>query len=79
MQQLDTIDDHSAQDHPRDTMTTIGVVGLGAMGGRIAGRLLAQGHTVHGTNRTRAKADPLIAQGLSGATPRGRRRRAPTS
>jgi len=45
-------------------MTTIGVVGLGAMGGRIAGRLLAQGHVVHGTNRTRAKANALITQGL---------------
>ena len=45
-------------------MTTIGVVGLGAMGGRIAGRLLAQGNAVRGTNRTRAKADALIAQGL---------------
>ena len=45
-------------------MTTIGVVGLGAMGGRIAGRLLAQGYDVHGTNRTKAKANPLIAQGL---------------
>jgi 3-hydroxyisobutyrate dehydrogenase-like beta-hydroxyacid dehydrogenase len=45
-------------------MTTIGVVGLGAMGGRIAGRLLAQGNVVHGTNRTKAKADALIAKGL---------------
>jgi 3-hydroxyisobutyrate dehydrogenase-like beta-hydroxyacid dehydrogenase len=45
-------------------MTTIGVVGLGAMGGRIAGRLLARGHTVVGTNRTRAKAEALIAQGM---------------
>jgi 3-hydroxyisobutyrate dehydrogenase-like beta-hydroxyacid dehydrogenase len=42
----------------------IGVVGLGAMGGRIAGRLLAQGNTVHGTNRTRAKAEVLVTQGL---------------
>ncbi len=45
-------------------MTTIGMVGLGAMGSRIAGRLLAQGRVVHGTNRTRAKANTLIAQGL---------------
>jgi 3-hydroxyisobutyrate dehydrogenase-like beta-hydroxyacid dehydrogenase len=45
-------------------MTAIGMVGLGAMGGRIAGRLLAQGYTVLGTNRTRAKAEALIAQGL---------------
>jgi 3-hydroxyisobutyrate dehydrogenase-like beta-hydroxyacid dehydrogenase len=45
-------------------MTTIGVVGLGAMGGRIAGRLLAQGNVVHGTNRSSAKANALVAQGL---------------
>jgi 3-hydroxyisobutyrate dehydrogenase-like beta-hydroxyacid dehydrogenase len=45
-------------------MTVIGVVGLGAMGGRIAGRLLSQGHNVYGTNRTRARADALIEQGL---------------
>jgi 3-hydroxyisobutyrate dehydrogenase-like beta-hydroxyacid dehydrogenase len=45
-------------------MTTVGVVGLGAMGGRIAGRLLTQGRVVHGTNRTKAKADGLIGQGL---------------
>jgi 3-hydroxyisobutyrate dehydrogenase-like beta-hydroxyacid dehydrogenase len=42
----------------------IGVVGLGAMGGQIAGRLLSQGTVVYGTNRTRAKADALIDRGL---------------
>jgi 3-hydroxyisobutyrate dehydrogenase-like beta-hydroxyacid dehydrogenase len=42
----------------------IGFVGLGAMGGRIAGRLLAAGHEVHGYNRTRAKAEGLIERGL---------------
>jgi 3-hydroxyisobutyrate dehydrogenase-like beta-hydroxyacid dehydrogenase len=47
------------------TTTRIGVVGLGAMGGRIAGRLLAQGYTVAGTNRTRAKAEALVTQGLA--------------
>jgi 3-hydroxyisobutyrate dehydrogenase-like beta-hydroxyacid dehydrogenase len=45
-------------------MSTIAVVGLGAMGGGIAGRLLSQGNDVHGTNRTKSKADELIAQGL---------------
>ena len=44
-------------------MTAIGFVGLGSMGAPIAGRLLA-GHDVYGTNRTRAKAEPLIEQGL---------------
>src|SRR5450631_1969044 len=45
-------------------MSTIGFVGLGAMGASIAGRLLSQGHTVYGTNRTRSKAAPLIEAGL---------------
>ena len=45
-------------------MTTIAVVGLGAMGGRIAGRLLSQGNKVFGTNRTKSKADTLIEQGM---------------
>jgi 3-hydroxyisobutyrate dehydrogenase-like beta-hydroxyacid dehydrogenase len=45
-------------------MSSIGFVGLGAMGSRFAGRLLDAGHTVYGTNRTRAKAQPLIDRGL---------------
>jgi 3-hydroxyisobutyrate dehydrogenase-like beta-hydroxyacid dehydrogenase len=45
-------------------MTPLGFVGLGAMGGRIAGRLLAAGHQVYGTNRTQAKAASLITSGL---------------
>ena len=48
----------------KERMTAIGFVGLGAMGGRIAGRLLASGHQVYGTNRTAAKAQPLLEQGL---------------
>ncbi len=44
--------------------STVGVVGLGAMGGRIAARLLDTGHQVHGTNRTRVKARPLLERGL---------------
>jgi 3-hydroxyisobutyrate dehydrogenase-like beta-hydroxyacid dehydrogenase len=46
-------------------MTSIGFIGLGAMGGRLAGRLLDAGHTVHGTNRTHAKAEPLIERGMT--------------
>jgi 3-hydroxyisobutyrate dehydrogenase-like beta-hydroxyacid dehydrogenase len=42
----------------------IGFVGLGAMGGRVAGRLLAAGHQVVGTNRTPEKAGPLVERGL---------------
>jgi len=45
-------------------MSQLGFVGLGVMGGRIAGRLLAAGHAVTGWNRTRAKADRLMAEGL---------------
>ena len=45
-------------------MSQLGFVGLGVMGGRIAGRLLAAGHAVTGWNRTRAKAGRLMAEGL---------------
>lgn len=45
-------------------MAIIGLIGLGAMGSRLAGRLLAAGHQVHGHNRTRARAEDLIARGL---------------
>jgi 3-hydroxyisobutyrate dehydrogenase-like beta-hydroxyacid dehydrogenase len=46
-------------------MTTIGFVGLGAMGAAIAGRLLGlEGNEVYGTNRTKSKAQPLIERGL---------------
>ena len=45
-------------------MTTIGFVGLGAMGSRMAGRFLTAGHPVYGTNRTVSKAAALIERGL---------------
>lgn len=45
-------------------MSAIGVVGLGAMGGAITGRLLSGDNEVFGTNRTRSKADALIERGL---------------
>jgi 3-hydroxyisobutyrate dehydrogenase-like beta-hydroxyacid dehydrogenase len=44
-------------------VTAVAVLGLGAMGGRIAARLLAAGHDVTVWNRTPAKAEPLVAQG----------------
>jgi 3-hydroxyisobutyrate dehydrogenase-like beta-hydroxyacid dehydrogenase len=47
-----------------DMDQTIGFVGLGAMGSRIAGRLLDAEHRVYGTNRTKSKAQPLIDRGL---------------
>jgi 3-hydroxyisobutyrate dehydrogenase-like beta-hydroxyacid dehydrogenase len=49
--------------HGRLLGTRIGFVGLGSMGGRLAGRLLYR-NRVFGTNRTRSKAVALIDQGL---------------
>jgi 3-hydroxyisobutyrate dehydrogenase-like beta-hydroxyacid dehydrogenase len=46
-------------------MTTVGFIGLGAMGSRMAARLLAAGHPLIGTNRTRSRAQPLIDQGMA--------------
>ena len=49
----------------------IGFIGLGDMGQGIVPRLLAAGHDVTGWNRTKAKAAPLIGQGMRWAgTPR---------
>lgn len=49
----------------------LGFVGLGAMGELIVPRLMQAGHQVTGWNRTRAKAEPLIKQGMRWAdTPR---------
>ena len=53
-------------------MTTLGFVGLGAMGSRMARRLLEAGHPLVGYNRTAAKAERLVAAGMKLATsPRG--------
>ena len=45
-------------------MATLGFVGLGTMGSRMAQRLLDAGHTVVGYNRTRDKAKPLVDRGM---------------
>jgi 3-hydroxyisobutyrate dehydrogenase-like beta-hydroxyacid dehydrogenase len=45
----------------------VGFVGLGVMGGGIAKRLLAAGHTVTGWNRTRDKAQWLLEEGMQWA------------
>ncbi len=45
-------------------MTNIGFVGLGIMGRNIVERLLKAGYTVSGYNRTRGKAEALIAAGM---------------
>jgi 3-hydroxyisobutyrate dehydrogenase-like beta-hydroxyacid dehydrogenase len=49
----------------------LGFVGLGAMGSLIVPRLMAAGHAVTGWNRSRQKAEPLLAAGMAWAdTPR---------
>lgn len=45
----------------------VGVIGLGIMGGAIAQRLLETGHEVVVYNRTREKAEPLLAKGAKWA------------
>ncbi len=52
-------------------MAKLGYIGLGAMGGRVAKRLLDAGHTVVGYNRTKSKAQWLLDAGMQwGETPR---------
>jgi len=48
-------------------MTSIAVIGLGAMGSRIAERLRESGHDLVVWNRTAAKATPLLERGASAA------------
>jgi len=45
-------------------MATLGFIGLGAMGSRMARRLLDAGHPVVGYNRTARKAELLVASGM---------------
>ena len=53
------------------TPPPLGFVGLGAMGGRMARRLIDAGYQVHGYNRTAAKAADLVRAGLRlAASPR---------
>ena len=52
-------------------MANLGYIGLGAMGGRTADRLLGKGHTVIGHNRTKSKAQWLLDKGMAwGDSPR---------
>jgi 3-hydroxyisobutyrate dehydrogenase len=52
-------------------MATIGLLGLGAMGSRMATRLLEAGHTVKVYNRTPDKVKPLVEKGaVAAATPK---------
>ena len=48
-------------------MTNLGFVGLGVMGSQVVNHLLSKGHTVTGYNRTRSKAEWLIARGMKWA------------
>jgi 3-hydroxyisobutyrate dehydrogenase-like beta-hydroxyacid dehydrogenase len=49
----------------------LGFIGLGVMGGRLAGRLLDAGHQVSGYNRTRSRAEWLVERGMRlAASPR---------
>jgi 3-hydroxyisobutyrate dehydrogenase-like beta-hydroxyacid dehydrogenase len=49
----------------------VGFAGLGSMGAGVARRLLRAGHQVTGWNRTRARAEPLLGEGMAWAdTPR---------
>src|SRR5215217_871547 len=51
------------------SMERIGFAGLGRMGQAMAGRLLAGGFPLAVYNRTRAKAEELLAQGAAWADP----------
>jgi 3-hydroxyisobutyrate dehydrogenase-like beta-hydroxyacid dehydrogenase len=58
---------HETQHQARSiflSMSNIGFIGLGVMGGQMVNRLLAKGHVVTGYNRTRAKAQWLVAGGM---------------
>src|ERR1700690_2743771 len=44
-----------------------GFIGLGVMGSQMVNRLLSKGHSVTGYNRTRAKAEWLVAKGMQWA------------
>jgi 3-hydroxyisobutyrate dehydrogenase-like beta-hydroxyacid dehydrogenase len=48
-------------------MANVGFVGLGVMGSEMVLRLLEKGHSVTGYNRTRAKAERLVAKGMKWA------------
>ena len=52
-------------------LLSVSILGLGAMGSRMAARLLAAGHAVTVYNRTAGRAEPLREQGAAvAATPR---------
>jgi 3-hydroxyisobutyrate dehydrogenase-like beta-hydroxyacid dehydrogenase len=48
-------------------MANLGYIGLGAMGGRMADRLMSKGHSVTGYNRTKSKGQWLVDKGMTWA------------
>jgi 3-hydroxyisobutyrate dehydrogenase len=48
-----------------DTRASVAFIGLGLMGAHMAGHILAAGHPLHVYNRTRAKAEGLLARGAT--------------
>jgi 3-hydroxyisobutyrate dehydrogenase len=48
-----------------DTKTPVAFIGLGMMGAHMAGHILSAGHPLHVYNRTRARAEALIARGAT--------------
>lgn len=45
--------------------TSVGWIGTGIMGAHMAGHLLDAGYTLHVYNRTKSKAEPLVARGAT--------------
>jgi 3-hydroxyisobutyrate dehydrogenase len=52
-------------DKKTETKTPVAFIGLGMMGAHMAGHILDAGHPLHVYNRTRARAEPLIARGAT--------------
>jgi len=48
-----------------DTRASVAFIGLGLMGAHMAGHILAAGHPLHVFNRTRGKAEDLLARGAT--------------
>jgi 3-hydroxyisobutyrate dehydrogenase len=48
-----------------DTKAPVAFIGLGLMGAHMAGHILAAGHPLHVFNRTRGKAEGLLARGAT--------------
>jgi 3-hydroxyisobutyrate dehydrogenase len=48
-----------------DTRASVAFIGLGLMGAHMAGHIRAAGHPLHVFNRTRGKAEGLMARGAT--------------